>query len=120
VLGNQTVLLNGINNDPVIMRKLNHELLKIRVRPYYIFHAKNVVGTTHLQTSIKSGIDIIKSLRGHTSGMAVPTFVVNAPGGQGKIPVMPETVVELSDQRVVLRTWEDKLITIEEPQSPKV
>lgn len=116
VLGNQAVLLNGINDDPVIMRKLNHELLKIRVRPYYIFHAKNVVGTAHLQTSIQCGIDIIKSLRGFTSGMAVPTYVVNAPGGLGKIPVMPETVVELSPGRVVLRTWEDRLVTIEEPE----
>ncbi|MGE5380207.1 MAG: KamA family radical SAM protein [Methylocystaceae bacterium] len=115
VLGNQAVLLNGINNDSVIMRKLNHELLKIRVRPYYIFHAKNVVGTKHLQTSIQCGIDIIKSLRGHTSGLAVPTFVVNAPGGLGKIAVMPETIVEATPKQVTLRTWEDRLVTIEEP-----
>jgi len=117
VLGNQAVLLKDINDDPVTMRKLNHELLKIRVRPYYIFHAKNVVGTQHLQTSIQCGIDIIKSMRGHTSGLAVPTFVVNAPGGLGKIPVMPESVVECSPERVVLRTWEDRLVSIEEPEN---
>lgn len=113
VLGNQAVLLKGINDEPFVMRKLNHELLKIRVRPYYIFHAKDVQGTRHFQTSVDTGLDIMKSLRGHTSGLAIPTYIVNAPGGLGKIPLMPNHIVEHLPEKVVLRTWEDKLVEIE-------
>ena len=113
VLGNQAVLLKGVNDDPFVMRKLNQELLKIRVRPYYIFHAKDVQGTRHFQTSVDTGLDIMKSLRGHTSGLAIPTYIVNAPGGLGKIPLMPNHIVEHLPEKVVLRTWEDKLVEIE-------
>lgn len=108
-LGNQTVLLAGINDDPHVMKKLNHELLKIRVRPYYIFHAKDVSGTTHFGTSIEKGMEIMKSLRGQTSGLAVPTYIINAPQGGGKTPILPEYLVSLSPEKAVLRTWEDKI-----------
>ena len=88
-LGSQTVLLKGINDKPYIMRKLMHELLKIRVRPYYIYQCDPVKGTAHFRTPVATGINIIEKLRGHTSGYAVPTYVVDAPGGGGKIPVSP-------------------------------
>ncbi len=112
ILGNQAVLLRGINDNEQIMKKLNHELLKIRVRPYYIFHAKNVVGTSHWQTSLQTGLDIMNSLRGHTSGLANPTYVYNAPGGLGKIPVMPNYVMSRQGNTSYLRTWENKIIKI--------
>ncbi len=108
-LGNQTVLLKGINDNYNVMKKLNHELLKVRVKPYYIFHAKNVTGTTHFGTSIEKGLEIMAKLRGHTSGMAIPTYIVNAPKGLGKTPLSPEYLVSLSSEKAVIRTWEDKL-----------
>ncbi len=108
-LGNQAVLLKGINDDYNVMKKLNHELLRIRVKPYYIFHAKNVKGTTHFGTSIEKGLKIMEKLRGHTSGMAIPTYIVNAPKGLGKTPLSPDYLVSLSPEKAVIRTWEDKL-----------
>ncbi|OPX87395.1 MAG: Glutamate 2,3-aminomutase [Pelotomaculum sp. PtaB.Bin104] len=117
VLGNQAVLLRGINDKPFIMRKLNQELLKIRVRPYYIFHAKNVQGTGHFQTSINQGMEIMESLRGHTSGLAIPTYIVNAPGGFGKIPVMPNYLMKMQKDKIVLRTWEGRISELDnQPQ----
>lgn len=110
VLGNQAVLLKGVNDCPHVMRALNHELLRIRVRPYYLFHAKDVRGTQHFRTTVARGLDIVESLRGHTSGLAVPTFVVNAPGGLGKVPLMPQHLVEMGKGRVILRTWENRLV----------
>ncbi|MEG0129801.1 glutamate 2,3-aminomutase, partial [Clostridium sp.] len=89
-LGNQAVLLNGINNDKYVMRVMNQELLKCRVRPYYIFHAKHVKGTTHFNTSVDDGLEIMEYLRGYTSGLAVPTYIVNAPNGKGKTPILPQ------------------------------
>lgn len=115
VLGNQAVLLRGINDRPYIMRKLNHKLLQIRVRPYYIFHAKDVKGTRHFQTTIQEGMDIIASLRGHTSGLAVPTYIVNAPGGLGKIPLMPNHIVLIDEDKAVLKTWEGKIVEVPNP-----
>ena len=112
ILGNQAVLLRGINDRPYIMRRLNHKLLKIRVRPYYIFHAKDVKGTRHFQTTIQEGMDIIASLRGHTSGMAVPTYIVNAPGGLGKIPLMPNHIMHMDADKAVLMTWEGNIVEI--------
>ena len=109
-LGNQAVLLRGINDDPFIMKKMNQEMLKIRVRPYYIFHAKAVAGTEHFRTSVDKGIEIIRNLRGFTSGLAVPTFIVNAPGGKGKTPMVPEYLTHRGDGTIVLRTWEGKEI----------
>jgi len=116
VLGNQAVLLKGINDSPVIMKKLCQELLRIRVRPYYIFHTKDVKGTRHWQTSINTGLEIIEAMRGYTSGLAVPTYIVNAPGGLGKIPVMPNHVLDLRDDRVTLKTWEGDIIEISQPR----
>jgi len=110
ILGNQAVLLRGVNNRPFIMRKLNQELLKIRVRPYYIFHAKPVKGTTHFITSIEEGVEIMDKLRGYTSGLAVPTYIINAPHGLGKTPILPQYVVARNDNQVVLRTWEKRTI----------
>ena len=104
------VLLRGINNDKHVVQSLNHELCKARVRPYYIFHAKNVRGTRHFSTSIDEGLEIMAHLRGRTSGMAIPTYIVNAPGGLGKIPILPDTIVARSDDTVTLKTWEGKLL----------
>lgn len=108
-LGNQAVLLNGINNDKFIMRLLNQQLLKCRIRPYYIFHAKSVVGTTHFNTSIDDGIEIMEYLRGYTSGMAIPTYIVNAPNGDGKTPILPQYIISRGKNYVKIRTWEGKI-----------
>ena len=113
VLGNQAVLLKGINNDPDVMKKMNQELLKIRVRPYYIFHAKNVKGTRHFIPPIQDGLNIMENLRGYTSGLAVPTYIINAPKGGGKTPILPQYLISLDEQQAVLRTWEGKIIAYE-------
>ncbi len=115
-LGNQTVLLRGINDCPTTMKQLMHGLLKIRVRPYYIYQCDLSQGISHFRTRVSKGIEIMESLRGHTSGLAVPTFVVDAPGGGGKIPVMPQYLISMSDRRVVLRNYEGVLATYTEPQ----
>ncbi len=112
-LGNQAVLLNGINNDKFVMRKLNHELLRIRIKPYYLFHAKTVKGTHHLKTSIDDGLEIIEYLRGFTSGMAIPTYIVNAPGGKGKTPILPEYLIGRGPGYFKIRTWEGEVLTHE-------
>ena len=109
-LGNQAVHLNGVNNDKFIMRNLNHELLKIRVKPYYIFHAKSVKGTHHFATSIDDGIEIMEYLRGYTSGMAIPTYIVNAPGGKGKTPILPEYLISRGKDYLLIRTWEGEVL----------
>lgn len=110
VLGNQAVLLKDINDDIHVMKKLNQELLKIRVKPYYIFHAKQVKGTSHFITPIETGIKIMESLRGFTSGLAVPTYIINAPEGLGKTPIIPEYLLALDDDEVTIRTWEKKVV----------
>lgn len=107
-LGNQAVLLNGINNDKYVMRLLNQEMLKCRVKPYYIFHAKYVMGTTHFNTSVDDGIEIMEYLRGYTSGMAIPTYVINAPNGFGKTPVLPEYIISRGRDYIKIRTWEGR------------
>lgn len=112
-LGNQAVLLNGINNDKFVMRLMNHEMLKIRVRPYYIFHAKHVIGTTHFNTSVDDGLEIMEYLRGFTSGMAIPTYIVNAPKGQGKTPLAPQYMISRGNDFVKIRTWEGNVIDYE-------
>jgi lysine 2,3-aminomutase len=111
ILGNQTVLLRGVNNDPHVMKKLNQELLRIRVRPYYLFHAKQVQGTGHFITSIDEGQAIMEHLRGQTSGLAVPEYIVNAPGGYGKIPIGPSYIVERTRSKFVIRTWENRIFS---------
>lgn len=114
-LGCQSVLLAGINDCPNVMKELVHELVKIRVRPYYIYQCDLVPGAGHFRTPVSKGIEIIEALRGHTSGFAVPTYVVDAPGGGGKIPVMPQYVISQSDHRVVLRNFEGFITTYTEP-----
>lgn len=113
VLGNQAVLLKGINTDPDVMKKMNQELLKIRVRPYYIFHAKNVKGTRHFIPSIQEGLAVMEALRGFTSGLAVPTYIINAPKGGGKTPLLPQYLLSLDEHRAVLKTWEGKIVYYE-------
>jgi lysine 2,3-aminomutase len=108
-LGNQAVLLKGINNDVHVMKKLNHELLKIHVKPYYIFHAKPVKGTTHFVPAIQEGLDIMENLRGHTSGLAIPQYIINAPGGAGKTPLLPQYLLSMGKDHVMIRTWEGKV-----------
>jgi len=110
ILGNQAVLLKNINNNAHVMKKLNHELLKIRIRPYYIFHAKKVRGTEHFIPSIDDGIEIMEKLRGYTSGLAVPTYIINAPNGYGKTPVLPQYVMSKKEDEVVMRTWEKRVV----------
>ena len=108
-IGNQMVLLNGINNNKYLVQCLNHELLKIRVRPYYIFHPKQVKGTSHFLCSIDDGLEIMEHLRGHTSGMAIPTYILNAPGGAGKTPILPTYIVSRGKNHIIIRTWEGKV-----------
>ena len=112
-LGNQAVLLNGINNDKFVMRCLNQELLKIRVKPYYIFHAKKVRGTMHFNTSVDDGIEIMEYLRGYTSGMAIPTYIINAPLGKGKTPILPQYLISRGKDYIIFRTWEGNIIKYE-------
>lgn len=106
ILGNQMVLLKGINDDSHTVYKLNQQLLKLRVRPYYIFHAKNVKGTMHFQTSIEKGIEIISYLQGNASGLAIPRYIISAPNGLGKIPISPDTLLREHDGIFELSTWE--------------
>ncbi len=114
-LGNQSVLLRGVNDCVNVMKRLVHELVKIRVRPYYIYQCDLSMGLEHFRTPVSKGLEIIEGLRGHTSGYAVPTFVVDAPGGGGKTPVMPQYVVSQSPGRVVLRNFEGVITTYTEP-----
>lgn len=114
-LGNQSVLLRGINDSVYIMKKLVHDLVKMRVRPYYIYQCDLSMGLEHFRTPVSKGIEIIEGLRGHTSGFAVPTFVVDAPGGGGKIPVMPEYVISQSPDKVILRNFEGVITTYTQP-----
>ena len=116
-LGNQSVLLRGINDCPHIMMHLVHELVKMRVRPYYIYVCDLSRGIGHFRTPVSKGIEIMENLRGHTSGFAVPTFVVDAPGGGGKIPVMPNYVVSQGPNHVVLRNFEGVITTYTEPKN---
>ena len=115
-LGNQSVLLRGINDCIPVMKKLVHELVKMRVRPYYLYQCDLSMGLSHFRTTVAQGIDIIEGLRGHTSGFCVPTFVVDAPGGGGKIPVMPNYLISQGNNRVVLRNYEGVITTYEEPK----
>ena len=110
-LGSQSVLLKGINDRPYIMRRLMHELLQIRVRPYYIYQCDPVRGTQHFRTPVAVGINIIEKLRGHTSGYAVPTYVIDGPGGGGKIPVGPNYVLSQAKGKYVLRNYKGKIYT---------
>jgi lysine 2,3-aminomutase len=107
-LGSQTVLLKGVNDDAATMRSLMHRLLMMRVRPYYIYQCDLVAGTAHLRTDILKGIEIIRALRGYTSGYAVPQLVVDAPGGGGKVPLNPDYVESVSDSEIIFRNYEGR------------
>lgn len=109
-LGNQAVLLRGINNNPHVMKKLNQELLRVLIKPYYMFHAKRVKGTSHFRTPVEDGIEIMEKLRGFTSGIAIPTFIINAPNGHGKTPMLPEYLLSMSSDSITIRNWENKII----------
>lgn len=114
-LGNQAVLLKGVNDRVEVMRELNHKLLQMRVKPYYIYQADMIKGTAHFRTTVQQGIEIIKALRGHTSGMAVPTFVVDAPGGGGKIPIGPQYIISHGQGRYVLRNYAGEQYVYQDP-----
>jgi lysine 2,3-aminomutase len=110
-LGSQSVLLKGINDRPFIMKRLVHDLIQIRVRPYYIYQCDPVRGTQHFRTPVATGINIIEKLRGHTSGYAVPTYVIDGPGGGGKIPVGPNYILSQAKGKYVLRNYKGKIYT---------
>jgi lysine 2,3-aminomutase len=116
-LGNQTVLLKGVNDDPETMKRLMQKLLLARVKPYYIYQADMVFGTEHFRTKVSKSLEIIKALRGWTSGLAVPHFVIDAPGGGGKIPLIPEYVIKMDDEEVVLRNYQGKIFRYRQPGS---
>ena len=116
-LGNQTVLLHGVNDCVHVMKKLVQALVYIRVRPYYIYVCDLSMGLTHFRTPVSKGIEIIEGLRGHTSGYAIPTFVVDAPGGGGKTPVMPNYVISQTPRKTILRNFEGVITTYTEPEN---
>jgi lysine 2,3-aminomutase len=114
-VGNQSVLLRGVNDCIHVMKALVHGLLKIRVRPYYLYQCDLSVGIEHFRTSVGKGIELMERLRGHTSGLAIPTFVVDAPGGGGKIPVMPQYMISRSDHKIIFRNYEGFISSYTEP-----
>lgn len=113
---NQAVLLRKINSDVLIMKRLMQELLKIRVKPYYIYQCDLSEGISHFRTPVQKGIEIIEALRGHTSGLAVPEFVIDVPGGGGKVPVMPSYLISQSDKKVILRNYEGLIASYPQPE----
>jgi lysine 2,3-aminomutase len=119
-LGNQSVLLSGVNDDVETMKELVQKLLLCRVRPYYLYQCDLIQGSSHLRASVQRGIEIIEGLRGHTTGYGVPQFVVDAPGGGGKIPVNPDYLVFKDDERVVLRNYQGKVYEYPNPQPLRV
>lgn len=114
-LGNQTVLMAGINDNVHIQRQLVHQLVRIRVRPYYMYQCDLVEGAGHFRTAVAKGIEIMEGLRGHTSGFAVHQYIIDAPGGGGKIPISPNYQISMSDHKIVLRNYEGYITTYEEP-----
>jgi lysine 2,3-aminomutase len=108
-LGNQSVLLRHVNDDVTVMRALVQKLLLCRVKPYYVYQCDPISGSAHLRTSVAKGLEIMEALRGHTTGYAVPTYVIDAPGGGGKVPVSPEYVLSRAADRVVIRNYEGKV-----------
>jgi len=118
-LGNQSVLLAGVNDCVHIQRELVQKLTRIRVRPYYLYQCDLVEGAGHFRTPVAKGIEIIEGLRGHTSGYAVPQYIIDAPGGGGKVPIMPNYLLSMSDHKVVIRNYEGYITTYEEPTDYK-
>jgi len=108
-VGNQLVLMKGVNDDSETVKTLMQKLLKIRVRPYYMYMADETKGSSHYHTSVETGLEIIENLRGHTSGLAIPHFVIDAPGGGGKVPLLPNYVLHKDDEKVILRNFQHKI-----------
>jgi lysine 2,3-aminomutase len=108
-VGNQMVLMKGVNDDPATVKELMQKLLRIRVRPYYMYMADETKGANHFRTSIETGLNIVENLRGHTSGLAIPHFVIDAPGGGGKIPILPNYVLHHDEDKIVLRNYQNKV-----------
>lgn len=115
-LGCQTVLLRGVNDDVAVMKQLMQKLLAARVRPYYIFMCDNVAGVEHFKTNVMKGLEIVRGLRGWTSGLAVPHFVIDAPGGGGKVPLLPEYVERITEDEVVMRNYEGDRYVYRQPR----
>jgi len=115
-LGNQSVLLRGVNNCPVVMKELVRGLTRIRVKPYYIYQCDLTWGLDHFRTTVSEGLEIMEALRGHTSGYAVPTYVIDAPGGGGKIPIAPSYLISMGGGTVVVRNYEGVLSAYHEPK----
>ena len=115
-LGNQSVLLRGVNDDPIVMRALLHKLLMCRVKPYYVYQCDLIAGSAHLRASVRKGIEIMESLRGHTTGYAVPQIVIDAPGGGGKVPINPDYVLRRDGERVIIRNFEGKIFEYPEAE----
>ena len=114
-LGNQSVLLRGVNDSPEIQMALVHKLLMCRARPYYLYQCDLITGSSHLRTPVSEGVDIIEKLRGHTTGYAIPQFVIDGPGGGGKIPVNPNYVVDSSSGKITLRNFEGEIFDYPDP-----
>jgi lysine 2,3-aminomutase len=119
-VGNQMVLMKDVNDDPAVVKELMQKLLKIRVRPYYIYMADETKGANHFRTTVNKGLEIIENLRGWTSGLAVPHFVIDTPGGGGKIPLLPNYLVHHDDEKVVLRNYEGKIYTYRNISDKKI
>jgi lysine 2,3-aminomutase len=117
-VNNHTVLLKGVNDSLETMRQLMRALLRIKVRPYYLFHCDPVIGAGHFRTSVWKGLEIMEGLRGHLSGLGIPTYVVDSPHGGGKIPLMPNYLVSASDDAVVLRNYEGQLVRYQAEDKP--
>ncbi len=115
-MGNQTVLMRGINDDAKVMKKLSHRLLQYRVKPYYYYQCDLAQGTAHFRTSVAKGIEIYESLRGHTTGFGVPTYIIDAIGGGGKTPVFPNYVISQAPGKVILRNYEGVISAYTEPE----
>jgi lysine 2,3-aminomutase len=118
MINNHSVLLKGVNDDLGTMRQLLRGLLKIKVRPYYLFHCDPVTGAGHFRTSVWKGMEIMEGLRGHMSGIGIPTYVVDSPHGGGKIPLMPNYMVSMSDDAVILRNYEGMLVRYQAEDKP--
>ncbi|MBP6784865.1 MAG: KamA family radical SAM protein, partial [Verrucomicrobiales bacterium] len=114
-LGNQSVLLKGVNDDLEIMKTLMHKLLMCRVRPYYLYQLDLIQGSSHLEAPVEAGIKIIEGLRGHTTGYAVPQYVIDAPGGGGKVPINPDYVLQRNSERTLIRNFEGRTFEYPEP-----
>jgi len=108
-VGNQMVIMKDVNDNPAVVKELMQMLLKIRVRPYYMYMADETKGANHFRTSIETGLKIAEALRGHTSGLAVPHFVIDAPGGGGKIPLLPNYVLHMDEEKIILRNYKNEV-----------